>query len=255
MNQFQLAAVLLHAIVLAALVSVVYSVLPSKIKVCSRNEPQMEQCIINAVEHLRPALASGDFGPDFNVPKLEPQYFKRIKVQRGRDLEAVFTDVYVNGGSNFKIEKIEFQGSPMNLSFDYSLTIPRSNFSGKYALKMKILLLDLQGQGDITGELINTHISNKLRGYTERIDGKDYVRFHRFNVRIKIDDGKFHMSNLFNGDPVLGEVGNQVVNENSKLFLEEFIPGLERSFSKIYTDIVNKLMRDATIDELFPESV
>lgn len=38
-----------------------------------------------------------------------------------------------------------------NLAFDFSVLLPRLNFTGKYALKIKLLLLDLQGKGEVTG--------------------------------------------------------------------------------------------------------
>lgn len=41
----------------------------------------------------------------------------------------------------------------MNLSFDLAVNIPKLNFTGKYSLKMKMLLLNLQGKGDLKGSL------------------------------------------------------------------------------------------------------
>lgn len=62
------------------------------------------------------------------------------------------------------------------------------------------------------------------------------------------------MDNLFNGDPVLGQVGNSFINENSKLFLTEITPGLEKSLSKTFTDIANTILKTTTYDEMFPEN-
>lgn len=118
----------------------------------------------------------------------------------------------------------------------------------------------------------NTKLSIKIRGYTETnktaangtatngtatngTDSKQYVRFNRLGIRLKIEGGRFQLDNLFNGDPVLGQVGNQVINDNSRLFLDELIPGLERNLSRLFTEIVNNLLRTATIDEMFPEKV
>ncbi|XP_058819288.1 uncharacterized protein LOC131682093 [Topomyia yanbarensis] len=240
-------------VILIAVIKVADSVLPSNIKVCSRGEPKMEQCIIDSVEHIRPNLANGDFGPDFKVPKLEPLYIEQMKLQRGQDLQAVCSKLNVTGCSSFKIERIH--AKPSNLSFDIGLSMPKLNFTGKYSLKMKILLLNLQGKGNLTGTLSNVRVAARVRGYTEKIDGKSYVRFHRIGLRLKIDDGKFQLDNLFGGDPVLGKVGNQVINDNSNLFLDEMIPSLEKNLSKFFTEIGNKLLKNATIDEMFPEKV
>lgn len=85
-------------------------------------------------------------------------------------------------------------------------------------------------------------------------DGVERVRFNRLQAKIKIEDQKIYLDNLFNGDPVLGQVGNQVINDNSKLFLSEIIPGLEKSLSKTFLDIANNILKNSTFDEMFPDT-
>lgn len=245
--------VVISVITLVVVIDAVSGALPSTIKVCSRNDPKVDQCIIDAVDIIRPNLAAGNFGKEFDIPKLEPLYIEQIKMQRGQDFQAVFNKLDVFGCSKFKVERL--QSKPMNLSFDLAVTIPKLNFTGKYSLKMKMLLLNLQGKGDLKGSLTNTRLAARIRGYTEKIDGKDYVRFHRIGIRLKVESGTFHLDNLFNGDPVLGQVGNQVINENSRIFLDEIIPGLEKNLGRIFTEIVNNLLKTATIDDMFPEKV
>lgn len=255
MSRFQSKVILASAIVLSVLICGTHGALPSTLKLCSRNDPKVEQCIIGAVDHIRKNLAEGDFGEGFDVPKLEPLYVEQMKMQRGQDFQAIFSKVNVFGASTFKIDRL--QSKPSNLSFDLVSSIPKLNFTGKYSLKMKLLFLDLQGKGDIKGTLTNTKLAIKIRGFTETngTDSKQYVRFHRLGIRLKIEDGKFQLDNLFNGDPVLGQVGNQVINDNARMFLDELIPGLERNLSRLFTEIVNNLLKNATIDEMFPEKV
>lgn len=52
---------------------------------------------------------------------------------------------------------------------------------------------------------------------------------------------------------LFNDLGNKIINENSKLFLEELIPGLEDSLSRTFSDIVNEILKDSTYDEMFPE--
>jgi hypothetical protein len=91
-----------------------------------------------------------------------------------------------------------------------------------------------------------------VRGYTEKIDGIEYVRFRKIQTKIKIGSGQFHLHQLFNGDATLDSLGNQVINENSRIFLDEIIPGLEKSLSESFTGIVNNIMKSVTFDEMFP---
>lgn len=92
----------------------------------------------------------------------------------------------------------------------------------------------------------------KIRGLRLPQDGVEYVRFNKLPLKINIDIFKMHLDNLFNGDRVLGEVGNNIINENRDLYLNEIIPGLEKGLSKKFLDIANMLMANTTFDEMFP---
>lgn len=48
---------------------------------------------------------------------------------------------------------VPFRADVKNLSFDFKLQLPQLNFTGKYALKIKILLLDISGKGNVRGIL------------------------------------------------------------------------------------------------------
>ena len=54
------------------------------------------------------------------------------------------------------------------------------------------------------------------------------------------------------GDPNLGKIGNQFINENSELFLGEILPGLERNLAEIFTKTANEVVETASYDEMFP---
>jgi len=40
----------------------------SSVQVCSRNDPNIDQCITNSVNKLKPYLATGNLGDGFVVP-------------------------------------------------------------------------------------------------------------------------------------------------------------------------------------------
>ena len=94
----------------------------------------------------------------------------------------------------------------------------------------------------------------RIRGSKIDRNGTTYVKFDQLDTKIQIPKAKFHLKNLFNGDPTLSEVGNQFVNQNSELFLAEITPGLEKSLSKTFLDIVNVILKDVTFDEMFPDT-
>lgn len=72
-------------------------------------------------------------------------------------------------------------------------------------------------------------------------------------MRTSVGNARFHLENLFNGDPTLGQIGNTVINENANLFVDEMTPGIEKSLSKTFLEIANDILTDVTFDEMFPD--
>lgn len=56
------------------------------------------------------------------------------------------------------------------------------------------------------------------------------------------------------GDPTLGRIGNQVINENQELLYDDLIPVIEKQFAEVFQDVANQIIGDATFDELFPDN-
>lgn len=93
----------------------------------------------------------------------------------------------------------------------------------------------------------------RIDGRTVDRDGDKYVKFDSIGLKVNVGRARYYMENLFGGDPTLGALGNQFVNENSKLFVDEMIPFIEKSLAKTFLEIVNVVMKDVTFDEMFPD--
>ncbi|XP_035777179.1 circadian clock-controlled protein daywake-like [Anopheles albimanus] len=225
--------------------------LPSSIKVCSRNDPNIAACITQAVNELRPRLASGKISEGFNIPPMEPLALSTVNMDRGSEFKAQFSDLLVSGPSMFKIDDLKVNVE--KLVYDFNIFLPKLSFKGKYDLKIKLLVLNIAGVGDLSGVTENNHARVKLmlEKYRKE-DGREYLRVRKLQVRIQIEKGRFDMKDLFRGDPVLSQVGNQFINENSRLFLDELTPGLERSLAETFKETANEIMQQATLDEIFP---
>lgn len=79
----------------------------STITACSRNLRPPEPCIEAAVERVRPLLAIGDLGDGFRTPPMEPLALETVHMSRGAEFQAQFSDLLVNGPSDFVVEKLK----------------------------------------------------------------------------------------------------------------------------------------------------
>ncbi|XP_077289009.1 protein takeout-like [Arctopsyche grandis] len=225
--------------------------IPDYIKICQRTDPEVDKCIINSIDKIRPKLVEGI--PELNVPAIEPLNMKEIVLSRGPKgalLEATMSNVKVWGPSNFKI--LELKSDLRRNRFDYKFLLPHLHFEGNYKMDMQILLLNLHGKGDIIGNFTNYLCDVTMKGHKIMRDGEEYLEFDKMKIKLTVGDAQIHLSNLFNGDPVLGEATNRIINENSKVFIGEISPVLEKSLAELFTDISNKITLKFTYKELFP---
>lgn len=104
------------------------------------------------------------------------------------------------------------------------------------------------------GSFENTRGRVKMLYKKVQKGGQTYIKFDKFDLKIKIGKNRLNLKNLFNGDPNLGTIGNTFINENSELFLTEIVPGLEKNLADIFTKTANEIVERATFDEMFPDT-
>ncbi|EAT47593.1 AAEL001291-PA [Aedes aegypti] len=81
---------------------------------------------------------------------------------------------------------------------------------------------------------------------------KNFVRFDPIDLKLKFPKAKFYFTGLFNGDPALEEFGNQAINDNPNLILDEVKPSFEKNLGRVFTDISNSVVEGAEEFELLP---
>ncbi|CAO1371807.1 unnamed protein product [Diamesa hyperborea] len=240
------------------------------VQVCSRNDPDLSRCIIKSVTNLQPRLACGRIADDFVVPALEPLLLDTIKIERGAQFKANFAKIIVRGASNFKIDNL--RANLQETTFEMLLTLPKLEIAGKYDIKMKILLVDFNGQGDLEGtfckyffttllikliimliSLVNTKALIKMRGRRYQKNGQTYMKFDTFGLKIKNGPVQLKLTNLFRGNKSLEEIGNRFINENVQNFIEEINPGLEKSLAQHFTKVANEIISVTSLEDAFPE--
>ncbi|XP_012275262.1 uncharacterized protein LOC105696952 [Orussus abietinus] len=246
-----MSALLVRGCLMVAITGSVYAVLPSYIKPCKRSDPDIDNCITNAIESLREKLAEGI--PELGAPPIEPLYLDQIRLLKGPTgarLDVNITNLQVDGPSKFKVSNLK--ANVDDVVFTFKVGFDRLSFKGRYQIDARILLLRLAGDGTITGNFTGYNSDVILRAHKFSKNDKVYLNFERMQVVIRIGGASVYLSNLFGGDPILGPASNEILNANSALFLEEVKPVLETSLADLFTDVANKIVTTFTYDELFP---
>nr|CAH7741263.1 unnamed protein product [Callosobruchus chinensis] len=243
--------VAMKALLVLGCVGWVAAALPSYIKVCKKNDPKIAECITNSVNELRPKLVEGI--PELDVPSMEPLPLDTIKLRSGPSqakIDANITNLKVWGPSTFEV--LEMKAKHSKNRFVFRINVPKIEFKGDYDMDMNVLILKYKGEGPLLGNLTNLGADVLMKGKIEKINGQNHLQFSKMLIHITIEKAYFHLGDLFSRDPNLGRAMNEVVNDNSEIFLNEIRPALEISLADRFSEIANSILKRFTYDELFP---
>ncbi|KAB0798224.1 hypothetical protein PPYR_09217 [Photinus pyralis] len=236
-------------VAISALFSVA-AVLPDYIHVCKATDPELAKCINNSINHLRPRFKFG-IG-DLQVPPMEPLILSEIQLKRGPSavaLDCNITNLKVWGPSSFIVTDLK-----VNLTknkFVFKTLIPDLYFKGDYSLFVNILLITIKERGPIEGNSTNYVADVVMRGRKVTVNGEEHLKFDKMKLRLSIGNSKLALGNLSATDPIIKEVTDSLITDNSDLFISEIKPTLEMSLAEKLTEIANRITLSFTYQELF----
>lgn len=226
--------------------------IPSYIHVCKRTDPAVSKCIRESVEFIRPRLRNGI--EELNVPALEPLRIADIVISRGDDgsgYRAILKDIDVFGVSDFQIKKLKLDVS--NSVYRIGLVVPLLRLVGVYDINARVLVVPIKGEGKFYANATNCIVNGVLRADITNENGQKRMHFTGLDLKLQIGDYNLRLDNLFNGDAVLSQGVNNILNENKKEFIEAATPFIERKVSEIILDIANNVVKNFEYDQVFPE--
>ncbi|XP_070496794.1 protein takeout-like [Chironomus tepperi] len=227
------------------------SLLPPNIQTCHRNDPHISDCIVRSVTALLPRLATGDLGGGFKVPSLEPFVLKEISFGEENGLKVQLFNINVHGTTKFHVEKLRI--NVKDLKFDVLIALPKLDVKGKYKMVFNFLGAPVLSDGDLYTQFSGAKIRASMKGHRYLKNGKEYVKFEPFGI--KFDRGvvsDLKITNLFNGNKVLGEIVHALLRNNPDFVIKNIYPSLESNLSQIFTNVGNTVVEQASIDELLP---
>ncbi|XP_014245420.1 circadian clock-controlled protein-like [Cimex lectularius] len=235
-------------LLLLGVITVAVAKIPSYIHVCKRNDPNLNQCIVNSVQALLPKLKKGI--PELDVPALEPLHLPEIVISRGGNFKAIGKNIIVRGASNFEIKN--FKSDVNKVEYQVVLRFPELFFDGIYDVDAKLLTLPIKGRGPMKGSGTDIEGNAIIKGRKVSKGGKTYLKFDRLDLKLKMKNYSVRLENLFDGDKTLGEAINNVLNDNKKELMRMIRPKAEQVASSVLLEVANKITEHFEYDELFP---
>ncbi|EDV49094.1 protein takeout [Drosophila erecta] len=226
--------------------------LPSFLKVCHRNAPDLDTCVRESYEALRPRLMEGI--PELYIPAMEPLVVPQVKMDQDSGaiyLHSVYRNVKVTGISKHTVNELRLE--PSKLKFIVSLTFPKLHMESDYSIKGKIMMMPLLGDGHCKVDLVNITMRTELIGQEYKKNGANFLKINTVTVKYELSDVHIHLDNLFNGDKALGDRMNEFLNENWKALADEVRPLMTKALVDILRASVDKLFASFSYDDLLPK--
>ncbi|KRT81255.1 hemolymph juvenile hormone-binding protein, partial [Oryctes borbonicus] len=191
--------------------------IPNYVKICKQNDPNLDQCVTDCINDLKPYFAIGI--PEMKIYPFDPLVIAQTQFTT-QNLEAVFTENEFHKGQNFDLKYLHFDVDNnvliMNISYAELMQ------TGNYNLTGRLLTFQLNGNGKFNVNYTQIEVYSKLSG--ERIikNGKEYLDFQTVDYQMKLGDFKMQLDDLFVGNPELTMTTNRILNENSQSLLPDF---------------------------------
>lgn len=236
------------AVFVLTLVTAYAAEMPSYINVCGRDDPNLNQCIVDNINNLRSKICEGL--TDLGIPPLEPLNIKKLVISETSNSKIYINDVQITGLCDYVINS--FTADLDKLNFDIDVSLNRIYLNGTYDIDVHILV-PIAHKAPIY--LTTDAASVKASAHAEMANKGDkkhmYVSELKTNIGLKGYDAKYGFNENELGQ--LGQILGGLIGSNQEEFIERIIPSLEEEISKWIISIFNGLFKKFSYDEIFPD--
>ncbi|XP_046668942.1 protein takeout-like [Homalodisca vitripennis] len=227
--------------------------LPTYIKACSRNDPQLNECVVKQGIAAIPNFIHGD--TKYRVPNLDPLDIEELSVRQGTrqvGLNLVIRQCKLHGLSNAVFTKARMDMKKRHVEWDF-INTKGLQILGTYNISGQVLILPIIGSGDANITITGLTITYKYDfDLVKKNDGKEYMNLTTSELLFDIGYAYFHLDNLFNGDKLLGDNMNIFLNENWKDLVKEFGPAVGSALGEVFRRLLTNIHGLVPYDVVYP---
>ncbi|XKL62176.1 hypothetical protein PGB90_002009 [Kerria lacca] len=227
--------------------------LPKGFLKCKQNEPNFNDCVLEASNLAVPELVKGQ--PKFGIPIIDPLRIINLQINQGHgpvSIKLNFTDLDIIGISSSTVSDVKIDFNTYQIKVKLYQNAPLT-LSGQYAIDGKVLVLPINGKGPCNLTLYD--FKEEVDGHFEPIEKNGEIFWILKKMKFDFTTSKLYINleNLFNGDKNLGPQMNIFLNENWHEILEELRPAISDALATIFTQIAQRFFERVPITHVFPK--
>jgi hypothetical protein len=128
----------------------------------------------------------------------------------------------------------------------------RLDFVADYEMEGQIMFFPVVGQGKMNVSMHQLTSRHELIGSKyEKADGETYINITDYKINFKPKKVTYYFGNLFNGDKMLGQNMNMIMNQNWKAVFTGLVPEYEKFFGERFQKIANDVFGNVPMKEIF----
>ncbi|XP_044260270.1 uncharacterized protein LOC123008505 [Tribolium madens] len=224
--------------------------LPSSFKKCDYKSPDLDQCLVEAIQT---ALVQLDH-PMVGLPSLDPLLVERFSIGAGSGPVGVqenFQNAKLYGFTTGIVENAALSLSPNRSHLNFTITMPEFKILAQYQLEGQLLLIPVHGKGDAT--LLLKNVTGVVFLSLEKYPKKGFTH-------LKIVDGKvtlpktdllyMNFQNRENRTSEFSDMMNKVLNDNWRAIFDDVRSGYESFFTEIIVNLAGKFFDKVPLTEM-----
>lgn len=201
-------------------------------------------------------LRNNEMSQNVGLNQIDPLLIKKMDIEQGGNASVTinlkFRNVNLIGLAKSEVYKITgFKEDPEKNKLEIKFKSPLGTIQGPYQINGKILVLPIQGKGNVTLNLENLDISLKFLTAKVERDGKIYMHIERSKFSYDVTGANVNFTNLFNGDKALGDNMNAFLNINWRILLDELKKPITTSFAEVFQKLMNEMFEKTPYNEFF----
>uniref|UniRef100_A0A1I8Q1T7 Hemolymph juvenile hormone binding protein n=1 Tax=Stomoxys calcitrans TaxID=35570 RepID=A0A1I8Q1T7_STOCA len=174
------------------------------IKTCKIAEKNFVNCSTESIQMLFDKLNTGIPGLD-TIKSFDPFLLNRIKITQGNsnaiNLKVELSNVKIEGFGHTNV--LESMVYPKDYSWKTIFMLPEMKLKGDYSLFGRILLIPLNGRGEVFLDAENMTVTMRTKTRLYSKGGYTFYNVTSTDVDFKLDGLRSYFSNLFNGQKQL----------------------------------------------------
>lgn len=228
--------------------------LPSYMRICNRDDPELGQCIKDSIQQLLPELREGI--PSIGFPAIDPytqesSYFEYRNQQITGSLHIKNSKTY--GMSQAQIRDVRAGADDDSFRMDVDVRFPKLIVEGKFKGEGRFNNIKAVSKGYFNITFTEVTTTWKMSGRTTERNGEQYLLVEKFDMSPEVGDMKIFATGLF-ADPGLNQFALDFVNQYWPSLYKEMLPETRKSWEPMMLDVVNKMFNRVPYRRLLPKT-